>query len=197
MIRNQWENTDGEPAAETTDGARPEAEDQEREPEAAETTEVLDDPVRMYLREIGRVRLLTSADERKLARQLEGGKHLNAVKSELTEELSQEPQPLEISARLLRRLSHAEPLIYALAQDFRGRYNDAITQFLQTPPTPSKNRPRRRRRGRSQPRVAGKRPRRQRCSAPRTVPIRNSGKRRSKPGNQRRPRIPTGKRQIR
>ena len=131
--QDQWESTDGEPAAETTDGARPEAEDQEREPEAAETTEVLDDPVRMYLREIGRVRLLTSADERKLARQLEGGKHLNAVKSELTEELSQEPQPWEISARLLRRLSHAEPLIYALAQDFRGRYNDAITQFLQLP----------------------------------------------------------------
>ena len=129
----QWESADGEPAAETTDGARPEAEDQEREPEAAETTEVLDDPVRMYLREIGRVRLLTSADERKLARQLEGGKHLNAVKSELTEELSQEPQPWEISARLLRRLSHAEPLIYALAQDFRGRYNDAIAQFLQLP----------------------------------------------------------------
>ena len=131
--QDQWESADGEPAAETTDGARPEAEDQEREPEAAETTEVLDDPVRMYLREIGRVRLLTSADERKLARQLEGGKHLNAVKSELTEELSQEPQPWEISARLLRRLSHAEPLIYALAQDFRGRYNDAITQFLQLP----------------------------------------------------------------
>ena len=131
--QDQWETPDGEPAAETTDGARPEAEDQEREPEAAETTEVLDDPVRMYLREIGRVRLLTSADERKLARQLEGGKHLNAVKSELTEELSQEPQPWEISARLLRRLSHAEPLIYALAQDFRGRYNDALAQFLQLP----------------------------------------------------------------
>ena len=131
--QDQWESADGEPAAETTDGARPEAEDQEREPEAAETTEVLDDPVRMYLREIGRVRLLTSADERKLARQLEGGKHLNAVKSELTEELSQEPQPWEISARLLRRLSHAEPLIYALAQVFRGRYNDAIAQFLQLP----------------------------------------------------------------
>ena len=33
-----------------------------------ESTEVLDDPVRMYLREIGRVQLLTSKDERVLAR---------------------------------------------------------------------------------------------------------------------------------
>ena len=39
----------------------------EWEPET-ESVEVLDDPVRMYLREIGRVRLLTSADERSLAR---------------------------------------------------------------------------------------------------------------------------------
>ena len=37
-----------------------------------EGTDALDDPVRMYLREIGRVDLLTSADERRLARELEG-----------------------------------------------------------------------------------------------------------------------------
>ena len=37
-----------------------------------EGAEVLDDPVRMYLREIGRVHLLTSKDERVLARKIEG-----------------------------------------------------------------------------------------------------------------------------
>ena len=42
-----------------------EIENEEAEWEAeTETVEVLDDPVRMYLREIGRVRLLTSKDER-------------------------------------------------------------------------------------------------------------------------------------
>ncbi|CAI8043893.1 RNA polymerase sigma factor SigA [Geodia barretti] len=81
----QWDTPDQEGGTESTDGAttEAEAEDTEREPEAAETTEVLDDPVRMYLREIGRVRLLTSADERKLARQLEGGN--SKAQSHLTE----------------------------------------------------------------------------------------------------------------
>ena len=48
-----------------------------------EGAEVLDDPVRMYLREIGRVQLLTSRDERVLARSMEGGKHIHAVEAEL------------------------------------------------------------------------------------------------------------------
>ena len=131
----QWDAPDAEGSTDTPDGATPdaEAEDTERGPEAAESMEVLDDPVRMYLREIGRVRLLTSADERKLARQLEGGKHLQGVKSELVEELGEEPRPWQITSRLVERLIEAEPLINALAHDFRERYNDALSQLLELP----------------------------------------------------------------
>ena len=131
----QWDTPDTENSTETTDGATSEAEteDTERGQEAAETTEVLDDPVRMYLREIGRVRLLTSADERKLARQLEGGKHLQGVKSELAKQLEEEPRPWQITGRLLDRLIGAEPLINAIARDFRMRYNSALSQLLELP----------------------------------------------------------------
>ena len=131
----QWDTPDTEGGTETPDGAAPEAEaeDQERGPEAAETVEVLDDPVRMYLREIGRVRLLTSADERKLARQLEGGKHLQGVKAELVAELDEEPRPWQITGRLLDRLAEAEPLISAIARDFRARHDSALSQLLDTP----------------------------------------------------------------
>ncbi len=131
----QWDTPDGEGTTDTAEGATPdaEAEDSERGPEAAESMEVLDDPVRMYLREIGRVRLLTSADERKLARQLEGGKHLQGVKSELIEELGEDPRPWQITERLLKRMIEAEPLINAIAQDFRERYDDALSQLLELP----------------------------------------------------------------
>ena len=60
------------------DSSSDDDEEPEWEPET-ESVEVLDDPVRMYLREIGRVRLLTSADERSLARKIEGGKHLDGL----------------------------------------------------------------------------------------------------------------------
>ena len=39
----------------------------------------LDDPVRMYLREIGQIFLLTGADEKHLARQLEERNHISAI----------------------------------------------------------------------------------------------------------------------
>ena len=139
----QWDTPDAEGSTDTSDGAAPdqEAEDTDRGAEAAESMEVLDDPVRMYLREIGRVRLLTSADERKLARQLEGGKHLQGVKSELVEELGEEPRPWQVTSRLLERMVEAEPLINAIAKDFRGRYEDALAQLLELPALQAKLRP--------------------------------------------------------
>ena len=70
-----------------------EEEEENEEPDweaEAESLQVLDDPVRMYLREIGRVGLLAAKDERELARKLEGEKHLLALGKEvLGEEYTQ------------------------------------------------------------------------------------------------------------
>ena len=90
-------------------------EEPEWEPET-ESVEVLDDPVRMYLREIGRVRLLTSADERSLARKIEGGKHLEGLRQELTELEGRPPRPWEIAAGLLKRMVNAEQLVKSLSE---------------------------------------------------------------------------------
>ena len=129
----QWDAPETEGNSDSQEGTTSdtETEDQERSQEAAETTEVLDDPVRMYLREIGRVRLLTSADERKLARQLEGGKHLQGVKSELAEELGEDALPWQISGKLIDRISGAQPLISAIARDFQDRHDSALAQLLE------------------------------------------------------------------
>ena len=48
-----------------------------------ENVDIIDDPVRMYLREIGRVGLLKAADERKLAREMEEWKHIELVELKL------------------------------------------------------------------------------------------------------------------
>jgi RNA polymerase primary sigma factor len=76
-------------SAPTAEEPRPEdiaAEEAEAAQEAAEdleSSDLIDDPVRMYLREIGRVTLLTAADERRLARQLSAGKHIEKAEDEL------------------------------------------------------------------------------------------------------------------
>src|SRR3990170_445454 len=63
-----------------------------------------DDPVRMYLSEIGRVCLLSDADEKRLARQIEEGKHIREIEQQWVNDRGQEPTGSEILFTLLRPL---------------------------------------------------------------------------------------------
>ena len=102
-------------------------EDVEWEQEA-EGTEVLDDPVRMYLREIGRVHLLTSRDERVLARKMEGGKHLDKLNQRLTEQLGRTPTTTETCCALLERMSKSDTLVGALGESLGLPRNLTLSQ---------------------------------------------------------------------
>ncbi len=120
-------STDG-----TTSAANSTTDDDDDEPEwepETETVEVLDDPVRMYLREIGRVRLLTSADERSLARKIEGGKHLESLRKELEELEGRPPRPWEITAGLLKRMVNAEALTKSLSEQLGLPTNLTVSQI--------------------------------------------------------------------
>ena len=122
----------------------PSARDMEREErdwaevDTSDNNDALDDPVRMYLREIGRVDLLTSADERRLARELEGLNHLLKLEQELAEKAAaavdtqvdflgeDADAPLEADAWeaatvLLARMANAAPLVRSLAR-YLGLY---------------------------------------------------------------------------
>ena len=114
-----------------------------------EGTDALDDPVRMYLREIGRVDLLTSADERRLARELEGLNHLNKLEKELAERLSadevvsflpaEEALPTESMAweaalLLLIRIANAAPLVRSLARYLELDQSMAMGEVKESPP---------------------------------------------------------------
>ena len=117
---DQWDSSsDQDPSASQEEGpndADIENEEAEWEPDT-ETLEVLDDPVRMYLREIGRVKLLTSKDEQELARNLEGQKYLASLEKDLLEQEGREAFPWECTAALLYRLVEAQPLVMALAEE--------------------------------------------------------------------------------
>ena len=98
-----------------------------------ESMEVLDDPVRMYLREIGRVRLLTSRDERVLARKLDGGRHLEKLEEEVSEKEGGAPRSWEITVAILRRLVAAEPLLEALGEQLGLPKNLTLSQVTDHP----------------------------------------------------------------
>ena len=63
--------------------------------------DMVDDPVRMYLREIGRVRLLSARDERILARKMEGSKHISTLENRLQEIYGRYPTAVETIKGLL------------------------------------------------------------------------------------------------
>ncbi len=70
----------------------------------AEEGEGVDDPVRMYLREIGRVFLLSAADEKHLSRQMEEGNWIHDIEEEFAELHHRVPTALEIFLLLLDQL---------------------------------------------------------------------------------------------
>ena len=70
----------------------------------AEEGEGVDDPVRMYLREIGRVFLLSAADEKHLSRQMEEGNWIHDIEEEFAELHHRGPTALEIFLLLLDQL---------------------------------------------------------------------------------------------
>ena len=114
-----------------------------------EGTDALDDPVRMYLREIGRVDLLTSADERRLARQLEGLNHLNRLEKELAEQPADDPavsyialgdevpaesMEWEAAMVLLARIANAAALVRSISRYLDLEPNMSLREVQENPP---------------------------------------------------------------
>ena len=78
--------------------------------------DVIDDPVRMYLREIGRVSLLTAADERRLALQRASYKHIEKGENEIRGSSSRGVKESDVVRLLLRRLYDQRELLDAVVE---------------------------------------------------------------------------------
>ena len=97
--------------AEDEETEEAEAEEEEEAEAVVEDDESVDDSVRLYLREIGRVRLLTAADERRLGRQIEEGRYL-----EMLERARNEAFTGPLHDRLMVVLTEQLPLLDRVRQ---------------------------------------------------------------------------------
>ncbi len=77
----------------------------------------LDDPVRMYLREIGRVALLTGEREVELAKAMERGEYLRALKVRLRNEISGQPDADVIGVEIFRAFRDGWPHVEVLLKE--------------------------------------------------------------------------------
>jgi RNA polymerase primary sigma factor len=84
--------------------------------EAIDDQEVGDDPVRLYLHEIGKVHLLTADNEKTLARKIEEGKRIDELKHQLRE-AGRPPSATEIVLAMAGEIGKASDLIGILQKE--------------------------------------------------------------------------------
>ena len=82
-----------------------------------EEAEGIDDPVRMYLREIGRVNLLTAADERDLSRQMEEGNWIRDFEEEWRTITGRWPTAIEVTVFLVLQMEFLLEEIAVIADE--------------------------------------------------------------------------------
>jgi RNA polymerase primary sigma factor len=73
------------------------------------------DPVKLYLQEIGRIPMLTFEQEGELSLKVHTGKHLQALEQYLAENSTSVPGPLDIYLEVLHRIARAAPLARAFS----------------------------------------------------------------------------------
>jgi len=95
-----------------------------------EEQEVVDDPVRLYLHEIGRVHLLTAVDEKVLAQKIEEGKHINEIKQDWLQRHGRSPSVTEIIITMLKELGQASNIIHPLQEQLGLTPTDSFTETI-------------------------------------------------------------------
>jgi RNA polymerase primary sigma factor len=80
--------------------------------------EITDDPVRIYLHEIGRVCLLTAENEKTLAKNVELGKCIREIRQQHTKQYGRAPSAAEIVLIILKELGRAASVVPLLQKQF-------------------------------------------------------------------------------
>ena len=92
--------------------------------------EMIDDPVRMYLREIGRVDLLKAAEERILARRFEAGRYIKELEANWN---ATEGRPLragQIVNGFLTHMAENQEVASAIADFYGIAYNGTLSELM-------------------------------------------------------------------
>ena len=96
-------------------------------------SEMPDDLVRLYLKEIGATPLLAFQDEQQLARTLDVQQHLIELEKEFSEKGIEHPRPWEITSVLLRRLADSAVLLVGLEEQLGLPHNLTLSQIVGCP----------------------------------------------------------------
>jgi RNA polymerase primary sigma factor len=103
------------------------------EAKALDELEIADDPVRMYLRQIGRVPLLTADEEKVLARNKEEKDYINAIKQEYLTKWGRPASAVDVITVVLQRLVRVLPLLKRVEEQLETTSDERLTKRLSNP----------------------------------------------------------------
>jgi len=101
--------------------------------EEIEEQEVADDPVRLYLHEIGKVHLLTAHDERALAKKIEEAKRIKEIRQDHLQRYGKSPSATEIVLAMLQEIGGAAPIIHLLREQLGLPPSDNFIESISEP----------------------------------------------------------------
>ena len=107
-----------------------EVEPQEMEWAGLDLEEMIDDPVRMYLREMGRVSLLNAREEKQLARKMEEGRYITKIEGEWLNRYGQFPSPVDVAIAVLTLLEQSSHFIVALEEELGLSGTGSVNQRI-------------------------------------------------------------------
>jgi len=102
-------------------------------PIGLEEHEIIDDSVRMYLREIGQVPLLTATQERQLSSKIEQGRHLERIGEAYFKKYKRFPSAVDIVVDLISRLSKAYPILEVIKEHLAINHSSNLAEIVTNP----------------------------------------------------------------
>ncbi len=118
---------------ETTDERFALVRDGEKSTFVPDGDEVTDDSVAMFLREIGRVPLLTAAEERELARRIERGRYIGRFEDTYLTQHQRSPSAVELTVWMVALIVRADSLACELKRQLDIRAEMTLGTLLQVP----------------------------------------------------------------
>lgn len=114
-------------------GEEAELEDIDLDEPHMELEEISDDPVRMYLREMGQVPLLNADTEKMLARKIDESKHVQNIERALHEQKGMAPSGIDIMMWMVKEIGQALEFINPLKDELDIPADTSIVQTLYHP----------------------------------------------------------------
>ena len=97
------------------------------------TVEIIDDPVRMYLREIGRVGLLKAPQERDLARKFEAKRYVEQLDVEMAKEDGSPPNARDMVIHMLEKVADNQDIVKAILTSKEVPFDGTLTDLMADP----------------------------------------------------------------